>query len=135
MNNYKRKNKSIYLLQYHIIWCPKYRRNALVGEIKDRCEELIKEAIHEKRCEITSMEIMPNHVHVLISARPDESPHRIIKSMKGRTSNILRKEFPELLKMPTLWSRSYFISSVGNVSANTVKEYIENQWETSKKKK
>lgn len=135
VNNYKIKNKSTYLLQYHVIWCPKYRRGVLIGKLKNRCEEIIKEAIHEKRCEITTMEIMPDHIHVLVSARPDESPHRIVKAMKGRTSNLLRKEFPELLKMPTLWSRSYFISSVGNASESVVKNYIENQWRNSKKKK
>lgn len=132
---YKTQNKSTYLIKYHIIWCPKYRRKILLGTMKDRCEQIIREAIHEKRCSIEAIEIMPEHIHVLVNARPDESPHRIVKAMKGRTSNILRKEFPELLRMPTLWSRSYFLSTVGNVSANIVKEYIENQWNNFKKNK
>lgn len=128
VNSYKKYNKATYLLNYHIIWCPKYRRGLLTGEIKNRLEEIINEVVYERRNNILSMEIMPDHIHLLISTRHDEMPYKLIKSLKGRTSNLLRKEFPQLLKMPTLWSRSYFISSVGNVSSSKVKEYIENQW-------
>lgn len=128
VNTYKKHNKVIYLMQYHIIWCPKYRRSILTGALKERTEEIIKEVVYERNGEIIAMEIMPDHIHLFVGMKPKETPHRFVKALKGRTSNYLRKEFPELLKMPTLWSRSYFLSTVGNVSGKTVKEYIEQQW-------
>ena len=129
MSNYKRHNKAVYLCNYHIIWCPKYRRKLLVGDLKNRLEEIIKDALYEKGAEIVSMEVMPDHVHLLVSTNTKTAPFQIVKAMKGRSSNILRKEFPFLTKMPTLWSRSYFVSTVGNASTAVVKNYIENQWE------
>ena len=129
MGNYKKHNKTVYLCNYHVIWCPKYRRKLLVGDIKNRLEEIIKDALYEKGCEIISLEIMPDHVHLLVSGNPKIAPFEIAKAVKGRSSGILRKEFPFLMKMPTLWSRSYFVSTVGNASSATVKKYIERQWD------
>lgn len=128
MTNCSISNKAVYLLQYHIVWSPKYRRQLLTGSLKLRLEEIIKEVCCDKHLEIKALEIMPNHVHLLVSSNPKQTPYKIIKSIKGRSSNLLRKEFPELLKMPTLWTRSYFISSIGNVSEKTIKHYIESQW-------
>lgn len=128
MNNYKKNNKAVYLCNYHIIWCPKYRRKLLVGKIKDRLEQIIKEVAYDKEFEILAQEIMPDHVHLLVSANMKSAPFKLVKALKGRSSNYLRKEYPELLKMPTLWSGSYFVSSAGNVSTNVIKQYIEKQW-------
>ena len=128
VRTYRKHNKSVHLINYHIIWCPKYRRGILIGDLKLRLERIIRDAIHEKRGETLALEIMPDHVHLCVSLPPDVAPHKAVKLAKGRSSNYLRKEFPFLLKMPTLWSRSYFISSVGNVSTEQVMEYIENQW-------
>jgi len=128
VSNYRRNNKSVCLLNYHLIWCPKYRRKLLIGELKDRLQTIIQEAVHEKRGQVLALEIMPDHVHLCVSLPSDVAPHKLAKAVKGRSSNYLRKEFPSLLKMPTLWSRSYFMSTVGNVSTETVMEYIENQW-------
>jgi len=129
MKTYLTSNKAVFLLNYHIIFCPKYRRKVLIGNIKIRCEELIKQVCIENNWEIIALEIMPEHVHLAISTNPINSPHKIVKAIKGKTSNILRKEFPELVsKLPSLWTRSYFISTVGNASTETVKKYIEDQW-------
>ena len=128
MKNYIHHNKAVYLTQYHIIWCPKYRRNILTEQIKNRLESVIHEVCDEMDAEIKALEIMPNHVHIFVSFTYREPIYKLIKKMKGRSSNLLRKEFPELRKMSTLWTRSFFVSSVGNVSEKTVMEYIKNQW-------
>lgn len=127
--DYKIKNHSIFLLNYHIVFCPKYRRKVLINNIKIRLEEIIKQISIENNFEVLALEIMPDHVHLFISCSPTFSPHKIVKMFKGKSSNLLRKEFKELTtKLPTLWTRNYFISSAGNVSSETIKRYIENQW-------
>jgi putative transposase len=84
-----------------MIWCPRYRRGLLVGKIKDRLENIIEEAVVDKESKIIALEIMPDHVHLSVSVPPKIAPHNVLKAVKGRSSNLLRKEFPELLKMPT----------------------------------
>jgi len=128
MDNYKKTDKHVYLLQYHIIWCPKYRKNLLVNEIKEKLTEIINSISNQNNCTIKSLEVMPNHVHLLISLDYKISVQKFMKLIKGRSSNELRSKFPELLKMSTLWTRSFFVSSIGNISENTVKNYIESQW-------
>jgi putative transposase len=128
MDNYKKTGKHVYLLQYHIIWCPKYRKNLLVNEIKEKLTEIINSISNQNNCTIKSLEVMPNHVHLLISLDYKISVQKFMKLIKGRSSNELRSKFPELLKMSTLWTRSFFVSSIGNISENTVKNYIESQW-------
>lgn len=128
MSDYIHANKVVYLTQYHLIWCPKYRRDILVNSIKDRLEEIIKNVCAERQMKIKALEIMPNHVHLFVSISYQHAPFKIAHWVKGRSSNLLRKEFPELRKMPTLWSRSFFLASIGNVSGKTIKRYIEDQW-------
>ncbi len=125
---YNRSSKSIYLINYHIVWCPKYRRGLLVGKLKKRLEEIIKDVAYAKRCKIIALEVMPDYINLLVNSEPNIAPFSIVKALKGRSSNILRKEFPELLKMPSLWTRSYFASSEGDASSETIQKYIENQW-------
>jgi len=98
-----------------------------VGGIKRRLEQLIREIAEEYGWEVLALEIQPDHVHLFISAQPYWSPHLVLRRIKGRTSRILRKEFPELLKLPSLWTRSYFVSTAGNVSSETIRRYIEEQ--------
>ena len=129
MRNYKRASTSVFNLSYHLIWCPKYRRGLLVGDLKIRLEEIIKEAVYSLGGVILGLEIMPDHVHLCASLPPKIPIHKLLKLAKGRSSNYLRKEFPHLLKMPTLWSRSYFATTVGDVSTEKVMEYIKKQWE------
>ncbi len=125
---YKHNATNVSMLNYHIVFCPKYRRSLLVGDIKDRMQEIIDEVADANNWEIIAQEIMPDHVHLFVSADTRTKPEIVVKRFKGRMSRYLRKEFPELLKMPTLWTRSYFLSSAGNVSSSTITRYIEQQW-------
>ena len=123
-----RSNKSVYNLGYHIIWCPKYRRNVLVNGIDVRLKELLNYKAQELKIDIKEIEVMPDHIHIFIKADPVLSPHYIIQQFKGYTSRILRQEFPVLKrKLPTLWTRSYYIESVGHISESVVRKYIEDQ--------
>ena len=126
---YKHNRTSVAMVNYHIVFCPKYRRKLLVGDIKKRLEEIMFDVALENGWKIISKEVMPDHVHLFISADVRSRPEIVVKRFKGRSSRYLRNEFPELLKMPTLWTRSYFLSTAGNVSAATIKKYIEQQWD------
>ena len=129
---YKHTPNSVVMVNYHIVFCPKYRRKILVGAIKKRCGEVFSDVARDNNWEILSTEIMPDHVHLFVSADPNTRPHIVVKRFKGRTSRALRQEFSELLKMPTLWTHSYFLSTAGNVSASAIKKYIEQQWNVIK---
>jgi len=123
-----KSNTSIHNVAYHLIWCPKYRRKVLDGKVEKRLRQLLKQKAKENGWVIDTMEIMPDHVHIFVKANPVASPHWIVQQFKGYTSNILRKEFPELKsKLPTLWTRSYYCESVGHISEDTIKKYIEDQ--------
>jgi len=124
---YKHSKNKVFLINYHLIWCPKRRKKVLVGEIKTRLEQIINEVAKEKNIEILALEVMPDHLHLFVSSHPNILVHNLIKAFKGRSSNILRKEYPELLKLPSLWTHSYFISTAGNVSSKTIQKYIEAQ--------
>lgn len=121
-------NTTIYNIDYHIIWCPKYRRKVLQGHIADRLKDLLNEKAAEINVIIEVMEVMPDHVHLFIKAKPTASPHWIVQQFKGYTSRILRQEFEPLrTRLPTLWTRSYYVESCGHISEDTVKKYIEEQ--------
>jgi len=124
---YKHYRNQVYLINYHLIWCPKRRRKVLVGEVKDRLKSIIYEVAQEKGIEILALEIQPDHLHLFISAYPAVAIHKLIKAFKGRSSHYLRREFPHLLKIPSLWTHSYFVSTAGNVSNKTIQKYIEAQ--------
>ena len=118
----------VYNIGYHLIWCPKYRRPVLVGEIEKRLKELLKKKAEEIGIEIVEMEVMPDHVHLFVKAKPTASPHWIVQQLKGYTSRVLRQEFPKLRsRLPSLWTRSYYVESVGHISEETIKRYIEEQ--------
>lgn len=128
MNKYKRTKTFVYKNQFHIIFCPKYRRKVLVGEIETRLYEILFYIANKNDIEIKALEIMPDYVHMFIEFDPRKSLHKVIKDFKSISSGILRKEFPELKsKLPSLWTRSYFSSTVGSVTEETVKKYIEEQ--------
>ncbi len=121
-------NTTVYNIGYHIIWCPKYRRKVLQGYIADRLKALLNEKAAEINVIIEVMEIMPDHLHLFIKSKPTSSPHWIVQQLKGYTSRILRQEFESLrTRLPTLWTRSYYIESCGHISEDTVKKYIEDQ--------
>jgi putative transposase len=125
---YRRNAGAVYSIKYHLVWCPKYRRSVLNEPIAARLKELLQQKAKELEVEIEAFEIMPDHVHIFVNADPTESPAHLVNQFKGATSYQLRQEFPELKsKLPTLWSRSYYCGSVGYVSEETVKRYIELQ--------
>lgn len=110
-----------------MLWCPKYRRKVLVSGVDVRLKELIEEICDEYRIEVIEMEIMPDHVHLLMEVDPQFGVHKAVKQMKGRTSRILRQEFDRLRsRLPSLWTNSYFVSTVGGASLSVIKQYIEN---------
>jgi len=115
---------------YHVVWCPKYRRPVLVGDIAARCDALLREKAAEHGWRIIALEVMPDHIHLFVKAGPKDSPSFVANQFKGYTSRVLRTEFPGLRsRLPTLWSRSYFVATVGAVSEKTVKQYIDTQYE------
>ena len=124
---YRHDRTKVYLVNYHFVWCPKRRKPVLVGAVKDALKQVIEKVAEEKGVDILALEINPDHVHLFVSANPLVSAHKIVKDFKGRSSRILRQEFPELLKLPSLWTRSYFVSTAGIVSNETIKKYIEAQ--------
>ena len=126
--NYKTNNNIVFSCKYHVVWCPKYRRKVLVNGIDTRLKELINLVCQEIQVEIIEMEIMPDHVHLLLEVDPQFGIHKAVKTIKGRTSRILRQEFPELkTKLPTLWTNSYFVSTGGGAPLEIIKKYIEGQ--------
>ena len=125
---YKSNRNVYYLCKYHVVWCPKYRRKVLTEAIAKRLGAIINEVCQEHQVEVLSLEIMPDHVHLFVQATPTIAPNRIIAAIKGYTSHELRKEFPELThRLPTLWTRSYFVSSHGNITVSAIKSYISEQ--------
>jgi putative transposase len=125
---YKSNRNVYYSCTYHVVWCPKYRRKVLVEAVAERLAAIIREVCQEHQAEVLSLEIMPDHVHVLVEVDPQFGIHRLVKLMKGRSSRLLRQAFPSLkTRMPTLWTNSYFVSTVGGAPLRVMKQYIENQ--------
>ena len=133
---YKSNNNVVYSCKYHVVWCPKYRRKVLQGAIAERLKELIIQRCSEIQADIIEMEIMPDHVHMLIEVDPQFGINKAIRSIKGFTSHSLRKEFKELTtRLPTLWTNSYFVSTVGGAPLGVIKQYIESQKTSERKAK
>ena len=125
---YKSNKNVVYSCKYHVVWCPKYRRKVLVNGVDERLKELIEEVCCENRIDVTEMEIMPDHVHLLMEVDPQFGLHKAVKLIKGRTSHVLREEYPWLRsRLPSLWTNSYFVSTVGGAPLSVIKQYIENQ--------
>lgn len=125
---YKSNNNVIYSCKYHVVFCPKYRRPVLVDGVDDSLKELIKETCDQLNVEIIEMEIMPDHVHLLMEVDPQYGIHKAVKRIKGYSSRVLRQEFSWLKsRIPTLWTNSYFVSTVGGAPLSVIKQYIEDQ--------
>jgi len=125
---WKKSNTCVCNIGYHLIWCPKYRRSVLIDGVDIRLAALLKEKAADMNVTIVTMEIMPDHVHLFVKAEPTNPVHFIIGNFKGYSSRILRKEFPWLKsRLPSLWTRSYYAETVGHISENVVKKYIEEQ--------
>ncbi|MBT9283419.1 MAG: IS200/IS605 family transposase [Hydrogenibacillus schlegelii] len=121
---------SRYLILYHMVWIPKYRRTVLEGPMADRLKEILQETAKERGWEIIAMEVMPDHVHLFASVPPTIRPADVVKVFKGVSARKLLLEFPHLQKRTgrgTLWAPSYFMATAGDVSAETIRRYIEEQ--------
>jgi len=120
-----------YWCGYHFVWIPKYRGDILVGDVAEYTREVLKQILGELGCEPIAIEVMPDHVHVFTLCPPRHSPAYIVNYLKGKSARRILQRFPELKSKATrgkLWSRSYFVATVGNVTADVVKRYVEEQW-------
>lgn len=125
---YKSNYNIVYSCKYHIVFCHKYRRKVLVNGVDTRLKELVNSICEELQVDIIEMEIMPDYVHILLGVDPQFGIHKAVKTIKGTTSRILRQEFPWLRsQIPTLWTNSYFCSTIGGAPLSVIKQYIENQ--------
>lgn len=125
---YARNAGAVFSLKYHVVWCPKYRRKVLVEAVEVRLKELIHEAADMLGMTVHALEVMPDHVHLFLETDPRWAPAEFVGKIKANTSRVLRAEFAHLRsRLPTLWSRSYFCSTVGAVSETTIRRYIEMQ--------
>jgi REP-associated tyrosine transposase len=125
---FKSKRNVVYSCKYHIVFCPKYRRKVLVNGIDSRLKEIIAEVASEMQVDVLEMEVMPDHVHWLCAIDPQLGVHKFVKHLKGRSSRLLRQEFSALRsRLPTLWTNSYLVATVGGAPLAVIKPYIENQ--------
>ena len=128
MAEVRSNNNVVYRCTYHVVWCPKYRRPVIEEAVDARLKQIIRDVCAERECNIIELETMPDHVHLLVECDPQYGIHRLVKQIKGRSSRLLREEFPSLKRrLPTLWTNSYFVATVGGAPLEIVKQYIENQ--------
>jgi putative transposase len=125
--DYRHTHTSVSLINYHFVWIPRRRRKILRGFVAERLETLIYQYAESIDCSIVSLAIEIDHVHLFLNAPTTLAPDQIMHRIKGPTARSLRAEFEQLRRMPSMWTRSYFVSTAGNVSAETIKRYIENQ--------
>ena len=125
--DYQHEQHTVHLIVYHIIWCPKRRRKVLQEDIAKRLGQIVVEVAKQREWEVLRLAIQPDHVHLFIRANPYTLPTDIARTIEGRSSHLLREEFPQLHKLPSLWTRSTFYSTAGNVSVETIQKYIERQ--------
>ncbi len=126
--DYKYNNNVAYSCKYHVVWCSKYLRDVIIGDVEKRLKKVVKEVCKLRDADLIELETMPDHVYLLVEIDPQYGIHRLIKEIKGNSSRILRSEFKHLTtRMPTLWTNSYFVSTVGGAPLSVIKQYIENQ--------
>lgn len=124
----KTNNNVVYNCKYHIIWCVKYRKPILNGDLEKRLKQIVKQVCLKRKSELIEMECDEDHIHILVEVDPQYGIHRLVKEIKGLSSYLLRKEFKiARTRVPSLWTNSYFCSTVGSVSLEVVKKYIEEQ--------
>ena len=130
-DKYNTLNHCKFLLQYHIIWCPKFRLNVLKNGIDESLKSILFKISDRYGYEIKEIEVMPDHIHIFISTKPTVAPSDVVRTLKSISAIELFKQYPELKKFysrcGSLWSKGYFASSVGNVSEETVRRYIQEQ--------
>lgn len=127
-SRYAKNAGAVFSLKHHIVWCPKYRRPVLTPPHDGRLKDVLHNVADEHGWTIHALEVMPDHVHIFVETDPTFSVAEIVNRLKGRSSRVMRSEFPTIRsRLPTLWSRSYFAATVGAVSEATIRRYIEAQ--------
>jgi len=124
---YRRDETRVYLVVYHLVWSPKRRKPVLLGAVAKDCERLIREKCTSNGWEVLELSVKPDHLHLFVSVFPTVSAAEVIKECKGVTARELRRKYPDLLKLPSMWTRSYFAATAGNVSQETIARYIADQ--------
>jgi len=124
---YQRDEHRIHLIVYHLIFCTKRRKAILEGIVAQDCERLIRRKCSEKGWQVVELAIHPEHVHLFVRVFPTTAAAEVVKEVKGLTSHDLREKHPTLLRLPSLWTRSYFAATAGNVSEAAIRRYIEAQ--------
>jgi putative transposase len=123
--DYQRDEHRVHLIVYHLVWTPKRRKAILVGPVADDCKALIERKCEERGWTILQLAIQPDHIHLFVRAWPEVSASEIVKECKGLTSHELRAKYPDLKRrLPSLWTRSFFAATAGNVSQETIQKYI-----------
>ena len=126
--HYKTSRNVVYSCKYHVVWSPKYRRPVLTDGVDVELQAIIQHVVDECHAELIELEVMPDHVHLLVEVDPQFGIHRLVKRIKGQSSRILRQKFPWLKsRLPSLWTNSYFVSTVGGAPLEIIRQYIENQ--------
>ncbi len=121
-------NNVVYICRYQVVFCPKYRRNVLMPPIDARLKTILAVQIERWGQELIEMEVLPDHVHLLVGCDPQFGIHRLVKLLKGYSSHALREEFPALKRrLPSLWTNSYFCATTGGVTLETLNRYVQNQ--------
>lgn len=127
-DRYKHNAGCTYNIKYHLVWCPKYRKEVLTDDIAIRLKQVLNDTAISLGISLEVVEIMPDHVHLFITGKPTVAIQHIVNQLKGASSRILRSEFLMLrTRLPCLWSRSYYCGTVGHMSEATVRKYIEEQ--------
>jgi putative transposase len=126
--DYRHNTTTVHLINYHFVWIPRRRRKVLIGPVAERLRELILEKSKTLDCEVLALEIMPDHAHLFLNAHPRIAPYQIMHDIKGYSAHVLRLEFADRLQhLPSMWTRSYFVSTAGNVSSDTIRRTIDEQ--------
>ena len=128
LNEFRKTKTTVSLINYHFVFCPRYRRKIFLNsKVEERFKMLVQEICDELEIEIIAMECEKDHVHLFLNSLPTFSPTDIMAKIKGVTSKKIREEFSHLQHLPSLWTRSYFVSTAENVSSETIRRYVENQ--------
>lgn len=125
--DYRRTATTVSLINFHFVFCPRYRRKVLINGVDRRFREILQQICNEHELNIVALEVMPDHVHLFVNALPSISPSEIMAKVKGVTSKKLRQEFKHLQHLQSLWTRSFFCSTAENISSETIQRYIEEQ--------
>jgi putative transposase len=124
---YRRTRTTVSLINYHFVFCSRYRRKVLVDKVEERFRQLVAEICQENEWIVVAVEVMPDRCHLILNCLPSDSPSNVMAKVKGVTSRRLRQEFRHLSHLPSLWTRYFFVSTAGNVSSETIKRYVEAQ--------